>query len=71
MNNKFTTNIKKFLSKFRKIKTDDLKNVVGAGEPEEFDWKTKGYITPVKDQHKDGQWDFGPVDADNKWGNKQ
>lgn len=71
MNNKLTTKIKKFLSKFRKIKTDDLKNVVGAGEPEEFDWKGKDYITPVKDQHKDGQWDFGPIDADNKWGNKQ
>ena len=52
--------IKQF-SRIRKIKTDDLKNVSGAGEPEEFSWKPKGYETPIKDQSKEGEWEYGAI----------
>ena len=39
------------------IKDNKLKEVTG-GEPEEFDWRTKGYITPIKQKEDDGRWNF-------------
>lgn len=41
---------------------DDLLNyVTGGNDPEEFDWKPKGYVTPVKDQDKKGAWHFEAI----------
>lgn len=44
---------------------DKLKNVSGGQEcpePEEFDWQTKGYVTPVKEpSNKKDDWIFGPI----------
>lgn len=42
---------------------DDLLNhVTGGNDPEEFDWKPKGYVTPVKDQDKKGAWHFEAIE---------
>ena len=40
---------------------DVLENVTGGNDPEEFDWKTKGYVTPVKNQDKEGAWHFEAI----------
>lgn len=61
---KLIVKIKSFFSRFRKIKSDNLENVTGAGEPESFDWKPKGYETPTKPKQDDG-WDFQPIGSDS------
>lgn len=61
-NSKFLTNIKKFISKFKKLNNDDLNKVTGAGnEPEEFKWKPKGYVTPEKEKNENDDWNFSPI----------
>lgn len=45
----------------KKLDKKELEFVTGGTEPEEFDWKQKDYITPVKDQHKEGEWDFSGI----------
>ena len=57
-NSKLVVKIKGFFSKFKKLKSEDLENVTGAGEPEEFDWKTKGYVTPTHPEPTDPNWAF-------------
>lgn len=44
----------------RELKDEDLSNVTGGNEPEEFDWRKKGYVTPAKDSKAPG-WKFEAV----------
>lgn len=61
-NNKLIEKARSFFNRFRKLSNNELSKVSGAGnEPEEFDWKTKGYETPVKEQDPKSGWAFGPV----------
>ena len=40
------------------LNDEELNKVAGGSdEPEEFDWKSKGYVTPIKEQHNNG-WKF-------------
>lgn len=63
-NSKLVVKIKGLFSKIRKLKSDDLENVSGAGEPEEFDWKSKGFVTPVKPDPTDQDWAFKALGPD-------
>lgn len=64
-------NVKKFFSKFKKLNDKELSKVSGAGnEPEEFEWKPKGYVTPVKEQDEKDGWAFGSIgNQDNNTNN--
>lgn len=65
-NSKLLLKAKRFLSKFKKLNNDDLSKVSGAGmEPEEFDWKPKGYVTPEKGHDENEDWAFGPIGNKN------
>ena len=45
-----------------KIKNESkLNDIAGGTEPEEFDWKTKGYVTPVKTDEDEKGWKFSPI----------
>lgn len=49
-----------------KLKDEELDNISGGSEPEEFDWRTKGYQTPIKDQtNNDSGWSFEAVADQN------
>lgn len=37
---------------------EELEKVAGGNEPEEFGWRTKGYVTPEKNNTKKPDWDF-------------
>lgn len=39
---------------------EKLEQVSGGIEPEEFDWKTKGYTTPVKEDNNQG-WAYSAI----------
>lgn len=43
-----------------KIKETELDKISGGQEPEEFDWKSKGYTTPIKEDDKKG-WTFKAI----------
>lgn len=51
------------VSKLKELDEDELKQLTGGSEPEEFDWRTKGYPTPVKDQASkdESKWKFDPI----------
>ena len=40
---------------------DVLDNVNGGNDPEEFDWKTKGYVTPVKSPVEGQAWHYEAI----------
>ena len=40
---------------------DVLDNVNGGNDPEEFDWKTKGYVTPVKNPVEGQAWHYEAI----------
>lgn len=66
-NIKFIDKIKGLFFKTNKLKNTDLEKVSGSGEPEEFDWKPKGFVTPVKEQNNKDDWAFSVVgDKDPK-----
>ena len=44
-----------------KIDVDELDKITGGQEPEEFDWQTKGYVTPIKDQDDGKNWHFEAI----------
>ena len=44
----------------KKEKEINLEEVNGGLEPEEFDWQSKGYETPIKEQTKQG-WAFSAI----------
>lgn len=43
-----------------KIEENDLNKINGGREPEEFDWHTKGYETPIKEHNQKG-WVFEAI----------
>ena len=46
----------------KKLSDDELEKTAGGNEPEEFDWHSKGYTTPIKDQNKDDDsWSFSAI----------
>ena len=49
----------------RKLSEEELHEIVGGTEPEEFDYKPKEYQTPVKEEPESG-WKFGPIGANLK-----
>lgn len=43
---------------------EDLKDVIGGEmEPEEFDWRVKDYITPVKHETPGADWFFSKIEG--------
>lgn len=60
--NKFFKKITNFFTRPKKLNDDDLKKVSGSiNEPEEFGWKTNGYVTPVKEEPKNVDWAFRQI----------
>lgn len=65
-NETFISKIKNIFTGSKKLNHEELNQVNGAGEPEEFDWKPTGYVTPVKEQPKDPDWAFSAIDPKHK-----
>lgn len=53
----------------KKINEDKIDNIVGGQEPEEFDWHTKGYVTPEKPPIESG-WEYESIEIIKKNQNK-
>ena len=52
------------MKKTNKVSETELNDIAGGQilEPEEFEWKPKGYSTPIKeDSTPKGGWKYGPV----------
>lgn len=46
----------------KKLSDDELEKTAGGNEPEEFDWHSKGYTTPIKDENPEGNyWKFSAI----------
>ena len=43
-----------------KLTDEELEKIAGGQEPEEFDWKSKGYQTPIKEEDDSG-WHFEAI----------
>lgn len=51
-------------NKIKESNEEELKQVVGGNEPEEFDWHDRGYTTPKKDDPADSDpslWKFSAI----------
>ena len=60
----FITPIKnKIINKIKHKELDDdyLEKISGGDEPEEFDWRSKGYTTPIKDDSDKPGWKFEAI----------
>ena len=63
---KLLEKIKKKFVKSKRLDNEDLNKVVGGNEPEEFEWKTKGYVTPVKEPDPKADWAFDQMGNKDK-----
>ena len=50
----------------KQIDDKNIKKVTGGQEPEEFDWEPTGYVTPVKEENKQG-WAFSAIGSGNRF----
>lgn len=48
-------------NKLNELNKDLLEEIVGGNQPEEFDWKKMGYVTPIKKDPSGSSWKFTAI----------
>lgn len=62
--NKLNEELTNLKQKLNELSEDELKAVAGGEEPEEFEWRDRGFQTPIKENNKDG-WQFEAIGDEN------